>query len=151
MSDTLHPDDSLFHPAGNDPWAYESYWFSFFVPDRKLMVYVYPWFRPNLGIAAGGVSAWDHTAADPWTIVHCDYHWHLPCPTAAEMIDGNTLTLPQGVRITVLEPLMSFASAIRTRSCRSTCASTRSIPPSLRRVRSATRSCMVVGSTSADA
>ena len=51
MSDTLHPDDSLFHPAGNDPWAYESYWFSFFVPDRKLMVYVYPWFRPNLGIA----------------------------------------------------------------------------------------------------
>ena len=32
MSTTLHPDDSLFHPAGNDPWAYESYWFSFFVP-----------------------------------------------------------------------------------------------------------------------
>ena len=109
MSTTLHPDDSLFHPAGNDPWAYESYWFSFFVPDRKLMVYVYPWFRPNLGIAAGGVSAWDHTAADPWTIVHSDYHWHLPCPSAAQMIDGNTLTLPQGVKITVLEPLMSFA------------------------------------------
>jgi hypothetical protein len=114
------------------------------------MVYVYPWFRPNLGIAAGGVSAWDHTAADPWTIVHCDYHWHLPCPTAAEMIEGNTLTLPQGVRITVLEPLMSFAISYSHPQL-SLDASTRSIPPSLRRVRSATRSCLVAGSTSADA
>ena len=69
---TLHPDDALFHPAGDDPWAYESYWFSFFVPERKLMVYVYPWFRPSLGIAAGGVSAWDHTGAEPWNIVHSD-------------------------------------------------------------------------------
>ena len=108
MSSTMHPDDALFHPAGDDPWAYESYWFSFFVPDRKLMVYVYPWFRPNLGIAAGGVSAWDHTGAEPWNIVHSDYHWHLPCPAAEQMINGNTLTLPQGVKLRVLEPLSKF-------------------------------------------
>jgi hypothetical protein len=98
----------MFHPAGDDPWAYESYWFSFFIPERKLMVYVYPWFRPNLGIAGGGVLAWDHRASDPWTIVHCDYHWHLPCPKVEQMIEGRTLSLPQGVRITVLEPLMKF-------------------------------------------
>ena len=47
MSTQLHPDDALFHAAGDDPWAYESYWFSFFEPKRRLMVYVYPWFRPN--------------------------------------------------------------------------------------------------------
>ncbi len=108
MSGVLHEHDSMFHPAGDDPWAYESWWFSFFIPDRKLMVYVYPWFRPNLGIAGGGVLAWDHRGSDPWTIVHCDYAWHLPCPKAEAMIDGTTLSLPQGVRITSLEPLMKF-------------------------------------------
>ena len=108
MSGVLHEHDSMFHPAGDDPWAYESWWFSFFVPERQLMVYVYPWFRPNLRIAGGGVLAWDDGGSDPWTIVHCDYAWHLPCPPAGEMINGTTLTMPQGVRITVREPLMKF-------------------------------------------
>jgi hypothetical protein len=108
VSSALHPDDSMFHPAGDDPWAYESWWFSFFVPERRLMVYVYPWFRPNLGIAGGGVLAWDDRASEPWSIVHCDYHWHLPCPDAGQMIDGSTLRLPQGVDITVRETLMKF-------------------------------------------
>lgn len=96
--------DDLFHAAGPDPWWFESFWFSFFVPDRQLMVYVYPWFRPNLGLAGGGVLAWDAEAHEPWNIVHNDYAWHLPCPEAAAHVDGPTLRLPQGVRIDVLDP-----------------------------------------------
>src|SRR5688572_24043672 len=105
---TLHPEDT-FHAPPEDIWAFESYWFSFFVPERKLMVYVYPWFRPALGIAGGGVLAWDDQGDTAWNIVHCDYNFQLPAPNPLTLVQGETLTLPQGVTIKVLEPLMKYA------------------------------------------
>lgn len=108
MNDTpLHPHDT-FHPAGDDPWSFESFWFSFFLPQRRMMVYVYPWFRPATGIAGGGVLAWDDTGSEPWTIRHCDYHWYTPCPDTAALVQGDTLRLPQGITITCLRPQRDF-------------------------------------------
>lgn len=107
----FHPHDvfhDVFHDAGLETWWFESYWFSFFEPERRLMVYIYPWFRPSLGICGGGVIAWDHRAAESWNIPHCDYSWHLPCPAPAALLEGNTVQLPQGVRIDILEPLRVF-------------------------------------------
>ena len=105
--DILAPEDN-FHAPPDDPWAFESYWFSFFVPEKKLMVYVYPWFRPTLGIAGGGVTAWDHRASVAWNIVHCDYNFQLPCPHVRALSEGTRLNLPQGITIQVLEPLKRY-------------------------------------------
>lgn len=102
-----HPDDD-FHTAGDDPWWFESFWFSFFVPERKLMVYVYPWFRPGLGTCGGGVLAWDDLASEPWNIVHHDYAWHLPCKPGPDLWRDGVLHLPQQVRITPIEPMSTF-------------------------------------------
>ena len=104
---SLHPEDT-FHLPPDDVFAFESYWFSFFVPERKLMVYVYPWFRPTLGIAGGGVLAWDDRGETAWNIVHCDYEFQTPARNLDACVQGTTLTLPQGVTIDVLEPLKSY-------------------------------------------
>jgi hypothetical protein len=103
----LNPDDN-FHAPPDDPWAFESYWFSFFVPEKRLMIYVYPWFRPTLGIAGGGVLAWDHSASVAWNLVHCDYNFQLPCPSVHTLVDGTSLNLPHGITIQVLEPLKRY-------------------------------------------
>lgn len=104
---SLHPEDN-FHTPPDDVFAFESYWFSFFVPERKLMVYVYPWFRPALGIAGGGVLAWDDRGDTAWNIVHCDYEFQTPAPNLQAYVQGTTLTVPQGITIDVLEPLKSY-------------------------------------------
>ena len=103
----MHPDDN-FHAPPDDPWAYEAFWFSFFVPERKLMVYVYPWFRPTLGIAGGGVMAWDDHGKLAWNIVHCDYSFQTPAADLGAFAQGSALTLPQGVGIKILEPLRRY-------------------------------------------
>ena len=112
--ETLHPDDAL-HTPPDDIWAFESYWFSFFIPERKLMVYVYPWFRPTLGVAGGGVLAWDDSANTPWNIVHCDYEFQTAAKAPETWFQGATLTLPQRITIKVLEPLKQYAISYRHR------------------------------------
>jgi hypothetical protein len=103
----LHPNDN-FHPSNGEPWWFESFWFSFYVPERRMMVYVYPWFRPGTGIAGGGVLAWDDGASEPWNIPHCDYHWYTPCPDTAALVQDNVMQLPQGITITCLRPQQDF-------------------------------------------
>jgi hypothetical protein len=106
--DALHPEDT-FHAPPDDPWAFESFWFSFFIPEKRVMVYVYPWFRPTLGIAGGGVIAWDNRASVAWNLLHCDYSFQLPCPNLQALVHGNKLHLPHGIIIQVLEPLKTYA------------------------------------------
>ena len=98
----LHDDDRL-HPSGSDDSWFESWWFAFYVPERRLSVYVYPWFRPNLGICGGGVFAWDDGGSLPWTMTHHDYAWSRRFDGAATMLEGARLTMPQGVVIDVVE------------------------------------------------
>ena len=45
---TTH-DDTL-HPRTDDPWWTETVWFAWMVPERNLLGYFYPVFRPNLGV-----------------------------------------------------------------------------------------------------
>ena len=38
----LTPEDDMFHPRDpNDPWWTKTVWYAFFVPERKLVGYVY--------------------------------------------------------------------------------------------------------------
>lgn len=96
------------HPVGaGDDW-FESWWFAFYVPERLLSVYVYPWFRPNLGICGGGVFAWDDRGHLPWTLVHHDYQWSRRFGGEAAMLDGARLVTPQGITIETIESGMVY-------------------------------------------
>jgi len=56
---SAHADD-LFHPPSNDdPFWTETCWFTFAIPERKLSGQLYPFFRPNQGVASGACILWD--------------------------------------------------------------------------------------------
>lgn len=97
-----------FHPSGQDDNWFESWWFAFYVPERKLTVYIYPWFRPNLGVSGGGVFAWDDNGSLPWTMLHHDYSWSRRFPGEAAILSGATFSMPQGVVIDVLAENQSY-------------------------------------------
>src|SRR6266567_926089 len=48
-------DDNLHEPTSDHPWWTETFWLSFALPERRMHVCIYPWFRKNLGLQAGGV------------------------------------------------------------------------------------------------
>ncbi|WP_157219696.1 DUF7064 domain-containing protein [Flavisphingomonas formosensis] len=97
-------EDERLHPVGaGDDW-FESWWFAFYVPERLLTVYVYPWFRPNLGLCGGGVIAWDERGIESRAIVHHDYAWSLRFGGADTIVEGDAIVTPQGIRIDCLAP-----------------------------------------------
>jgi len=92
------------HPHDGDPAWFEAFWFPFIVPEIGLTVYVYPWFRTALGLWGGGVLAWDGKGHTAWTMLHNEYRWAEPLGDPSHLVDGDTLNLPQGVRIDCLKP-----------------------------------------------
>ena len=70
--------DDTFHDPGDDPWWTETVWFGWMVPERKMLGSFYPFFRPNMGVQAGGVWLFDDTAELPWEVCFFDFNWHLP-------------------------------------------------------------------------
>lgn len=103
-------DDGLHVPATDDPWWTETCWFGFFVPERRLMGYFYPWFRPNLGVQAGGVVIWDESSWLPWTSRYHDYQWHLRAPAGVDLRNG---VLGGGLSVHCTEALRGFDLAYR--------------------------------------
>ena len=100
------PDDDQFHPVTEPThWWTETNWFSFMVPERNLMAYLYAWVRPVLGTVGGGVVIWDDTAEEPWQIPYYDYQWMLPHDPDADLRD---IVYANGIHHRVLEPLTRY-------------------------------------------
>jgi hypothetical protein len=97
----ITPADDEWHPANDDPWWTETIWFAWHVPERKLIGYWYPVFRPNLGVQAGGVIIFDDTAELPWEILVHDYDWQRPIPPGIRLSD---LSLDNGMTLRCLVP-----------------------------------------------
>ncbi len=107
----LTPGDDDFHPhAGDDPWWTETVWFAWMVPERKLLGYFYPVFRPNKGVEFGGVLVFDDTAELPWELPIFHYDWHLEIPPG---LDLRNAQLPNGMTITCLTPGRVFELGYR--------------------------------------
>lgn len=102
VATTVRAEDQLHPPTADDSW-YESYWFAFYVPERNIMVYAYPWFRTALGVYGGGVMAWDTAGHAPWTILHNDYAWARRFAGPDSILEGGSIITPQGIRIDCLE------------------------------------------------
>jgi hypothetical protein len=102
---TSHPDDELHAPTSADPTWTETCWFTFTVPERRLSGQLYPFFRPNQGVAAGGAYFWDDHGDQVSTCVYAKNFWHLPLPRSTRLSD---LSLPNGIRYRCLEPLTRY-------------------------------------------
>src|SRR6266702_3874531 len=98
-------DDNLHEPTSDHPWWTETFWLSFGLPERRMHVCIYPWFRKNLGLQAGGVLIWDDTAEVPWDMVFCEYDFHLPL---APDLDLRHAKLPNGLTLECLEPQQRY-------------------------------------------
>lgn len=94
-------DHDAFHPRGADPWWTETVWFAWMVPERKLVGYFYPVFRPNLGVIAGGVTVFDDSAELPWELPFHAWDWHLPLPAG---LDLRSARLDNGMSLTAEVP-----------------------------------------------
>jgi hypothetical protein len=96
-----HPDDE-FHPPvdPNDPDWTETCWFTFTVPERRLSGQLYPFFKPTLGVLAGGAYFWDNTGDQIWNCLYAKNFWHLPLPD--EKL--SDLKLANGASYKVIEP-----------------------------------------------
>ena len=99
-------DDTLHEPTSPHPWWTETFWLSFGIPERRMQVCVYPWFRPNIGMQAGGVIVWDGSGVLPWDLAFCDYGFHVVMPDDLDLRDAR---LPNGLELRCLEPQQAYS------------------------------------------
>jgi hypothetical protein len=103
----MHPDDDFHPPTSDDPYWTETCWFTFTVPERKLSGQLYPFFRPNQRVAAGGAYFWDDHGNQPWNCLYAKNFWHLPMPDQPL----SDITLPNGIRYRCVEPQQRYEIA----------------------------------------
>ena len=96
--------DDYLHAVSDNFYETETYWFSFFVPERNIGAWIYTGVRQNAGVTHGGMWLWDHTAVDPWGIPFYENFSALKLPT----FDGATLASPTGATIEVVQPGMVY-------------------------------------------
>ena len=100
----MHPDDEFHPPASDDPYWTETCWFTFTVPERRLSGQLYPFFRTNQRVAAGGAYFWDDHGDQTWNCLYAKNFWHLPIPEQPL----SDITLPNGIRYRCVEPLSTY-------------------------------------------
>lgn len=99
----LVPEDDSFHaPPDQEPWWTETTWFSWMVPERKLMGHWYLVMRANVGVQFGGVSVFDHTAVLPWELPSHDWDWHEPLAQPHDL--RNVSGIMRGMNLQCVEP-----------------------------------------------
>jgi hypothetical protein len=100
----MHPDDEFHPPTSDDPYWTETCWFTFTVPERRLSGQLYPFFRPNQGVTAGGAYFWDERGDQPWNVRYAKNFWHLPIPDRPL----SDIALANGIRYRCTEPLTRY-------------------------------------------
>lgn len=73
--------DDYLHPVSDNFYENETFWFSFFVPERNIGAWIYVGVRQNAGITHGGLWLWDDTAVEPWALPFYESFSALKLPT----------------------------------------------------------------------
>ena len=97
---SMHPDDEFHPPTDDNPDWTETCWFTFTVPERRMSGQLYPFFRTNQKVAAGGASFWDDHGSEMWNCLYAKNFWHLPIPPEPL----SDIALLNGIRYQCLEP-----------------------------------------------
>jgi hypothetical protein len=100
---TLTPEDDDWHDHSPHWWETETAWFTFNVPERKMCGSLYVKARSVQQTCDGGAWLWDDSDADALYDVQ---PVGLPFPNRGG--DLRDLTAPNGVSITMLEPLTKY-------------------------------------------
>jgi hypothetical protein len=96
-------DDSLHSPSESF-YDNETFWYSFFVPERRLGAWLYTGVRQHPGITHGGMWVWDDSG---WLPSDCRFYEGFSALKAPSM-RGPDFASPTGMGIEVIEPLMSY-------------------------------------------
>jgi len=104
MISELHPDDNFHNPSSDSPYWTETSWWCFSIPERKLSVQLYPFFRANQHVAAAGVFVWNDQGDRDHSIVYYKNFWHLPLPHQ----QLSDIKLPNNLSIRCLNPLTCY-------------------------------------------
>jgi hypothetical protein len=105
-------DDGL-HAMPDEFYATETFWYSFFVPERAMGGWLYTSLRQNAGTCAGGAWIWNDKATDPWQIPFFEqYSW---LRYGDQPSGPQHQAFPTGMSIDVRVPLMSYDMAFTDR------------------------------------
>ncbi|OFB36624.1 hypothetical protein BA059_22700 [Mycolicibacterium sp. (ex Dasyatis americana)] len=112
VEDEFSADDDAPHVPDDDFYFTETYWYSFFAPERSLGGWLYGGIRPNAGVTLGGCWIWDASGTAPWEIPFYEqYHWlKRPVGGTAEGID-----FPTGMSVRTSKPGMDYRVAYSDR------------------------------------
>jgi hypothetical protein len=106
----LFPEDDSCHlPPDDEPWWTETTWFSWMVPERKLMGHWYLVMRANVGVQFGGVCVFDDAAVLPWELPAYDWDWHEPLAEPHDLRDVGGVM--RGMSLQCLEPGVRYRFA----------------------------------------
>ncbi len=87
-------------------------WFTFQVPERDLMAWLYVQMRPNQKTVAGGAFVYGPPSTLPWEVPYFAYQHHQPIP---DPLDLRDVTFRTGVSVRVVEPGMVYDLGYRFR------------------------------------
>jgi hypothetical protein len=96
-------DDSLHTPTESF-YDNETFWYSFFLPERRLGGWLYTGVRQHPGVTHGGMWIWDESGHLPSDCRFYEGFSHLKAPANR----GPNFAFANGMGIEVLDPLMSY-------------------------------------------
>jgi hypothetical protein len=99
------PQDDALHAPGDSHYETETFWYSFFVPERRIGGWIYASVRQNAGITAGGMWLWDETTPHPVESPFYEYFAHLKLPSER---GPERVAFPTGMTVQVREALMAY-------------------------------------------
>jgi hypothetical protein len=103
--DLLSAADDAFHAPDDDPWFFESSWWSFYVPGRDLGAWIYHWVRPNQSTQGGGCWLYDGTTPFHFEVPYYACYENMPFDPAHDLRD---ITFASGVSMQAVEPLQRY-------------------------------------------
>lgn len=101
----LGPADDQPHVPSGHPWEAETWWFSFFAPERGLGGWLYALVRANLGTCAGGMWVWDPSSHLPWDARYFRSYTSLPL---RRPLEAPRLEFPSTFSVETLRPLHDY-------------------------------------------
>jgi hypothetical protein len=104
--DEFVAEDDYLHEFGTHPWSAETWWFSFFAPERELGGWLYALMRPNQQTSNGGLWIWDATSTEPRTARYFAHYTALP--TRLERARTEPVTFPSSFTIDVRRPAEQY-------------------------------------------
>jgi hypothetical protein len=98
-------DDELHRPRPDDPTWAETAWFAASIPERGICIWLYPLFRPNLGVMSFAAYVFGPGGRELWQQPYYRLYWHEPMPAGLRLTDFE---LPIGLSYKTLAPLSSY-------------------------------------------